>query len=113
MYLKATKMTDISQAQAECKAKSRRDSLCFLAQNPAVFVKTDYIFDFPDSISYLIPCFIDPVLHHPVHKEIIKELFDIGFGLYEKGAKCNYQQGAENAFMYGYLLGVQSQKANS
>ena len=47
------------------------------------------------------------------NKEIIKELFDIGFGLYEKGAKCNYQQGAENAFMYGYLLGVQSQKANS
>lgn len=47
------------------------------------------------------------------NKEIIKELFDIGFGLYEKDAKCNYQQGAENAFMYGYLLGVQSQKANS
>lgn len=47
------------------------------------------------------------------NKEIIKELFDIGFGLYEKGAKCNYQQGAENAFMYGYLLGMQSQKANS
>lgn len=47
------------------------------------------------------------------NKEIIKELFDIGFGLYDKGAKCNYQQGAENAFMYGYLLGVQSQKANS
>jgi hypothetical protein len=41
MYLKATKMTDISQAQAGCKAKSRRNPLCFLAQNPAVFVKTD------------------------------------------------------------------------
>lgn len=47
------------------------------------------------------------------NKEIIKELFDIGFGLYEKGAKCDYQQGAENAFMYGYLVGVQSQKASS
>lgn len=47
------------------------------------------------------------------NKEIIKELFDIGFGLYEKGTKRDYQQGAENAFMYGYLLGVQSQKASS
>lgn len=47
------------------------------------------------------------------NKEIIKELFDIGFWLYEKGAKCDYQQGAENAFMYGYLVGVQSQKASS
>lgn len=47
------------------------------------------------------------------NKEIINELFDIGFGIYEKGTKRDYQQGAENAFMYGYLLGVQSQKANS
>lgn len=44
------------------------------------------------------------------NKQIIKELFDIGYGLYDKEAVCNYQQGAENAFMYGYLLGVQSQK---
>ena len=44
------------------------------------------------------------------NKQIIKELFDIGFGIYEKKAVCDYQQGAENAFMYGYLLGVQSQK---
>lgn len=47
------------------------------------------------------------------NKEIIKELFDIGYGIYEKKAVCNYQQGAENAFMYGYLLGVQSQKEAS
>ena len=47
------------------------------------------------------------------NKEIINELFDIGFGIYEKGTKHDYQQGAENAFMYGYLLGVQSQKTNS
>lgn len=47
------------------------------------------------------------------NKEIIHELFDIGFGIYEKDAKCDYQQGAENAFMYDYLLGVQSQKASS
>lgn len=43
-------------------------------------------------------------------KDIIKELFDIGFGLYEPKAECNWQQGAENAFMYGYLMGM---KANS
>lgn len=44
------------------------------------------------------------------NKQIIKELFDIGYGIYDKKAVCDYQQGAENAFMYGYLLGVQSQK---
>lgn len=43
------------------------------------------------------------------NRQIIKELFDIGYGLYEKEAVCDYQQGAENVFMYGYLLGVQSQ----
>ncbi len=47
------------------------------------------------------------------NKQIIKELFDIGFGVCEKKAVCNWQQGAENAFMYGYLLGVQSQKNNT
>lgn len=47
------------------------------------------------------------------NREIIKELFDIGYGLYKKEAVCDYQQGAENAFMYGYLLGIQSQKDNS
>ncbi len=47
------------------------------------------------------------------NRKIIKELFDIGYGLYEKEAICNYQQGAENAFMYGYLLGVQSQKGGA
>lgn len=26
---------------------------------------------------------------------------------------CDWQQGAENAFMYGYLLGVQSQHDTS
>lgn len=47
------------------------------------------------------------------NKQIIKELFDIGFGVYDKEAKCDWQQGAENAFMYGYLLGVQSQNNTS
>lgn len=47
------------------------------------------------------------------NKQIIKELFDIGYGIYDKKAVCDYQQGAENAFMYGYLLGVQSQQGTS
>ncbi len=41
-------------------------------------------------------------------REIIKELFDIGFGLYEPGTKCDFQRGAENAFMYGYLMGMKA-----
>ncbi len=47
------------------------------------------------------------------NKEIIKELFDIGFGIYGEKAICNYQGGAENAFMYGYLLGVQDSENKS
>lgn len=39
-------------------------------------------------------------------REIIKELFNIGFGLYDDKSDCNWQQGAENAFMYGYLMGM-------
>lgn len=42
------------------------------------------------------------------NKEIIKELYEIGFGIYDEKATCNSQQGAENAFMYGYLLGTQA-----
>ena len=44
------------------------------------------------------------------NSHIIKELFDIGYGIYEKDAICDWQKGAENAFMYGYLLGVQAEK---
>lgn len=47
------------------------------------------------------------------NKEIIKELFEIGFGIYDKGAACDSQKGAENAFMYGYLLGSQNSKKES
>ena len=43
-------------------------------------------------------------------KEIIKELFNIGFGIYDEEAICDYQKGAENAFMYGYLLGARKSK---
>lgn len=42
------------------------------------------------------------------NRDIIKELFDIGYGIYTKDPECNYQQGAENAFVYGYLLGTQA-----
>lgn len=45
------------------------------------------------------------------NRQIINELFDIGFGA--KGAVCDWQQRAENAFMYGYLLGAQSQKGGT
>lgn len=44
------------------------------------------------------------------NRKIIKELFDIGFGVYEVESVCDWQKGAENVFMYGYLLGIQSQK---
>lgn len=42
------------------------------------------------------------------NEEIIEELFDIGYGLYDKEAKADYQKGAENTFMYGYLLGMEN-----
>ena len=52
VYLKTKKMTDISQTQAEFKAKSL-GILCgfqgFLTQNPAAFVEIDAIFDFSDT----------------------------------------------------------------
>lgn len=39
--------------------------------------------------------------------EIVMELFNIGFGLYDDTAMNDFQKGAENAFMYGYLLGME------
>ena len=52
MYLKTKKMTDISQTQAGCKAKSL-GILCgfqgFLTHNPAVLVEIDDSFDFSDT----------------------------------------------------------------
>ena len=42
------------------------------------------------------------------HRHIIKECFNIGFGLYDEvDIKCDYQTGAEFAFVYGWLLGTQ------
>lgn len=42
------------------------------------------------------------------NREIISELFNIGFGVYDKEVKTDYQKGAENTFMYGYLLGMEN-----
>lgn len=41
------------------------------------------------------------------NREIIRELFDIGFRVYDEETKADWQKGAENAFMYGYLLGME------
>lgn len=41
-------------------------------------------------------------------KEVIRELFDIGFGVYDEKGHSNWQQGAENVFMYGYMLGMEA-----
>jgi len=49
VYLKAKKMTDISQTQAGCKAKILCGFQGFLTQAPAAFVETDDIFDFSDT----------------------------------------------------------------
>lgn len=38
--------------------------------------------------------------------DIISELFSIGFGIYEDGAKCDFDKGKENVFLYGYLQGI-------
>lgn len=43
------------------------------------------------------------------HRRKIRDAFDIGFGLYREEDKCDWQQGAENAFMLGYLMGMQKQ----
>ena len=39
--------------------------------------------------------------------EIIGKVFSIGFGIYDKSAKADFQKGAENAFMYGYLCALE------
>ena len=52
VYLKTKKMTDISQTQAGCKAKSLGILCGFqgsLTQNPAAFVEIDDSFDFSDT----------------------------------------------------------------
>ena len=47
------------------------------------------------------------------NRDIIMEMFNIGFGVYDENVSCDWNGGAENAFMYGYLLGVQSKRGDS
>lgn len=39
-------------------------------------------------------------------KDIINELFSIGFGTYDGEAKCDWDTGKKYVFLYGYLLGM-------
>ena len=39
-------------------------------------------------------------------EDVIKTVFDIGYGTYDDDADCNYKQGSKNAFMYGYLCAM-------
>lgn len=45
-------------------------------------------------------------------KNIIKKVFDIGFGLYDKKAPADFRRGAENAFVYGYLCALEDMESN-
>ncbi|WP_270752478.1 hypothetical protein [Gemmiger qucibialis] len=66
-------MTDISQTQAEFKAKSRRNPLWIprlLTQNPAAFVETDDIFDFSAA-----PSIVFSIAHTTIHSKCGVEQF--------------------------------------
>lgn len=41
-------------------------------------------------------------------EDVIKAVFDIGFGTYREYDKCNFQKGIENAFVYGYLCALEA-----
>ncbi len=45
--------------------------------------------------------------HVKPKRKLIKAVFGIGFGLYEEGAQCDHEKGAEYAFLYGYLCGLE------
>ena len=43
-----------------------------------------------------------------------RESFSVsGFGIYDKSAKADFQKGAENAFMYGYLCALEDAEENT
>lgn len=42
--------------------------------------------------------------------KLLKACFDVGFGMYEDGTKCDFQKGAEYAFMCGYMAAMQEMK---
>lgn len=39
--------------------------------------------------------------------ELIRTLFSLGYGTYDVGAKCDFDQGAQFCFLYGYMMGLQ------
>ena len=44
--------------------------------------------------------------HARKREDVIKTVFDIGYGTYDDNADCNYKQGSKNAFMFGYLCAM-------
>lgn len=47
------------------------------------------------------------------NRKLIKAVFDIGFGLYEEGTRCDFERGAEYAFMLGYYMALQKMEAST
>lgn len=45
-------------------------------------------------------------------EEVIKQAFDIGFGLYDERTTADFQKGAESAFTYGYLCALEDMEKN-
>ena len=45
-----------------------------------------------------------------VRKGIIQAVFDVGYGLYDEQRLADFQNGAECAFMYGYLCALEDQE---
>ena len=43
-------------------------------------------------------------------KGTIQAVFDVGYGLYDKKRLADFQNGAECAFMYGYLCALEDQE---
>ena len=46
-------------------------------------------------------------------KDTIQAVFDVGYGLYDKKRLADFQNGAEYAFMYGYLCALEDQEKQS
>lgn len=43
-------------------------------------------------------------------KDVIKAVFDVGYGRYDEKRLADFQNGAECAFMYGYLCALEDQE---
>ena len=44
--------------------------------------------------------------------ELIHALFSLGYGMYDKSAKCDFEQGAQFCFLYGYMMGLLEKEKN-